>query len=138
MYNSIFKKIEYYLYNYERIEIKIENLKANILDYEYNQGYTRWIKNKSSSLEDQVIRNVNLERKILQMKKWKCLITKILEDYKLKDKIKYRFINLKYLKKYSIEKIEKVLDIGVKEQKEMQRRILEHIFCVAKEKDILK
>ena len=138
MYNPIFKKIEYYLYNYDRIEIKIENLKANIQDYEYNQGYTRWIKNKSSSLEDQVIRNVNLERKILQMKKWRYLIMKILEDYKLKDKIKYRFINLKYFEKYSIEKIEKVLAIGVKEQKEIQKRILEHIFCIAKEKDILK
>lgn len=138
LYNPIFKKIEYYLYNYDRIEIKIENLKANMQDYEYNQSYTRWIKNKSSSLEDLVIRNVNLERKILQMKKWKYLITKILKEYNSKDKFVYEFIDLKYFRKYNIKKIENFLDINLREQKNMQRKILEHIFCVAKNMDILK
>ncbi|MBQ2917052.1 MAG: hypothetical protein IJE59_02615 [Clostridia bacterium] len=138
MYNSIFKKIEYYLYNYDRIEIKIENLKANMQDCEYNQNYTRWIKNKSSSLEDLVIRNVNLERKILKIKKWKNLIAEILQEYKLNDIIKYKFIDYKYLKKYDMNKIKEKLNMNFKEQKNIQANILQYIFSVAIKKELLK
>ena len=35
----IFKKIEYYLYNYDYIDIKIQNAKMEILNREYNQNY---------------------------------------------------------------------------------------------------
>jgi len=138
LYNPIFKKIEYYLYNYDRIEIKIENLKANMQDCEYNQNYTRWIKNKSSSLEDLVIRNVNLERKILKIKKWKNLIAEILQEYKLNDIIKYKFIDYKYLKKYDMNKIKEKLNMNFKEQKNIQANILQYIFAVAIKKELLK
>ena len=68
MDNKTRKKIEKYLYGYSRIDRKIYFLEMDITDSEYNQNYTRWIKNKSSSLEDLVIRNINLEKRILKLK----------------------------------------------------------------------
>ena len=63
MYNPVFKKIEYYLYSYEFIDMHIEDLRSDLSDFDYNQNYRKYIKNKSSSLEDQVIKNINLENK---------------------------------------------------------------------------
>lgn len=100
MMEQTYKKIEYYLYNYDYIDIKIKNTRLDISESEYNQSYYKWIKNKSSSLEDQVIKNIGIEQKIYKLQKWKNLITFVLEWYKKTDMIKYKFIILKYIKKF--------------------------------------
>ena len=76
---NAYRKIEYYLYNYDFIDAKVNILKDQVLDSEYNQNYARWIKNKSSSLEDLVIKNMDIERRILKLKKWKGLIDNIIK-----------------------------------------------------------
>ena len=70
MYNSAFRKIENYLYNFNYIDTKINTIISNKSNEEYNQSYTKYIKNKSSSLEDQVIRNIGIEQRILKIRKW--------------------------------------------------------------------
>lgn len=132
------KKIEHYLYNYDYIDIKINNIMSNISDSEYNNSYIRWIKNKSSSLEDQVIRNINLERRILKLKKWKNLITAILKKYNETNKLKYHYIKLKYFCRASPLTIQAKLNLSIKEQKDIQAEILQYIFFVAIKKGILK
>lgn len=96
MDNKTRKKIEKHLYGYNYIDKRIYFLELDITDSEYNQNYTRWIKNKSSSLEDLVIKNINLEKRIFKLKKWKNLIAKILQKYKKTDELKYNFINSKF------------------------------------------
>ena len=52
------KKIEQYLNDYTKLDEKINILKSIVQDEEYNQNYARYIKHRSSSLEDLVIRNM--------------------------------------------------------------------------------
>lgn len=136
--STIFRKIEYYLYNYDYIDIKVANIMSEISDSEYNQSYTRYIKNKSSSLEDQVIRNIGIEQRIYKIKKWKNLITLILKRYKCTNLLYYHFINLKYFHKVSPFKIQETLNLSLKEQKDIQAEILQYIFFVAVKKSMLR
>lgn len=125
------KKIENYLYNYNYIDARINTLISNKSDEEYNQNYTKYIKNKSSSLEDQVIRNIDLEQRIFKIRKWQNLIKNILEEYQKTDNLRYSFIILKYFDRENPILIENKLNLDFKQQKELQIEILQYIFCVA-------
>ena len=138
MYRETIKKIEYYLYNYDLIDFKIDLLKTNIDNFDYEQTYNVWIKNKSSSLEDEAIRNIGNEQRILKIRKWKRLIDQVLESYKIKDKTKYKFICLKYFRKLKPIKIQDKLDLSYKEQINMKMEILSYILAVAIKKNMLK
>lgn len=131
MMNLTRKKIEKYLYNYNYIDARINALISNKSDEEYNQNYTKYIKNKSSSLEDQVIRNIDLEQRILKIRKWQNLIKNILEEYQKTNNLKYSFIILKYFDRENPILIENKLNLDFKQQKELQIEILQYIFCVA-------
>jgi len=133
-----YKKIEYYLYNYNLIDIKINNLLLDISDSEYNQNYKKWIKNKSSSLEDQVIRNIDIERKVHKLKKWKHLITLVLHEYKTKNELKYNFINLKYFEKLKPLKIKDRLNLSLKEQEDIRIELVRYIFSLSVKKNMLR
>lgn len=138
LYNKVFRKIEYYLYNYNDIDIQIEELKEKMLNYEYNQNYDRWIKNKSSSLEDFIIRNDELKEIVVTRYKWKKIITNVLERYKTKDELKYEFINLKYFNKENKFNIKGKLNLSFEEQRNMQDEILQYIFVLAIQNGMLK
>lgn len=138
MIEETYRKIEYYLYNYDYIDIKIKNIQLTISESDYNQNYTRWIKNKSSSLEDQVIRNIGTEKRIYKLKQWKNLITFILEWYKKTDILKYDFIRLKYLEKANFIKINQKLKLNLEKQKDIRAEILQYIFFVAIKKNMLR
>lgn len=131
MNKSTYRKIENYLYNYNYIDTKINSLLSSKTDYEYNQSYSKYIKNKSSSLEDQVIRNIDLEQRIFKIRKWQNLIKNILEEYQKTDNLKYSFIILKYFDRKNPILIENKLNLDFKQQKELQIEILQYIFCVA-------
>ena len=135
-YSSAIKKIEYYLYNYYLIDYKIELLKANNEDYDYKQTYYKWIKNKSSSVEDEAMRNIENERIILKMKKWKKLIEIVLEHYLKSDTLKYNYIKLKYFDRYDDSKIKEKLNI--KNLKNIRTEITQYIYLVAIKNNMLK
>ena len=138
MYSKAFKKIEYYLYTYNDIDTQINELKEKMINYEYNQNYGRWIKNKSSSLEDFIIRNDNLKEVIITKCKWKKIITRVLNKYKKEDKLKYEFINLKYFNKENKFNIKEKIKLSFEEQKNMQDEILQYIFALAIQNGMLK
>lgn len=138
MYNPVFRKIEYYLYSYEFIDIQIDDLRLDMCNLDYNQNYTKYIKSKSSSLEDQVIKNINLEKRILKIRKWQKLISNVLEKYQQTNILYYNFINLKYFCKESSLKIQKELNLSIKEQKDIQAEILQYIFFIAVKKEMLR
>ncbi len=132
------KKIEFYLYNYNYLNTKINTIISNKSDEEYNQNYTRYIKNKSSSLEDQVIRNIGFEQRVLKIRKWQKLIANILEEYKQTNNLKYSFIVLKYFDRENPIVIENKLNLANENQKDIQAEILQYIFLIAIKKGILR
>ena len=136
--NSTFRKIEYYLYNYDYIDVKIENINFDADTSDYNQSYYKYIKNKSSSLEDQVIRNIGIEQRIYKLNKWKNLIAFVLKKYKETNILKYDFINLKYFRRVHPITIQKELGLSIKEQKDIQVEILQYIFFLAIKKGMLR
>ena len=138
MMTNTYKKIESYLYNYDYIDEKINNMKLEISNAEYNQNYDKWIKNKSSSLEEQVIRNINMEQRIYKLQRWKRLITYVLNRYKKTNKLNYDFINLKYFNRKSPIEIQEKLNLNIEKQKDMQIEILQHIFFIAIKQELLK
>ena len=138
MYSKAFKKIEYYLYTYNDIDTQINELKEKMLNYEYKQNYGRWIKNKSSSLEDFIIRNDNLKEVIITKCKWKKIIIRVLNKYQKEDKLKYKFINLKYFNKENKFNIKEKLNLSFEEQKNMQNEILQYIYSFAIQNGMLK
>ena len=104
MFNSAFRKIERYLYDFNYIETKI---------------------------------NIGLEQRILKIRKWQSLIKTILKEYKETDNLKYSFIVLKYFNKKNPIVIENKLNISIKEQKDIQAEILQYIFLLAIQKNML-
>ena len=136
--NSTFRKIEYYLYNYDYIDVKIENINFDVDTSDYNQSYYKYIKNKSSSLEDQVIRNIGIEQRIHKLNKWKNLIASVLKKYKETNILKYDFIDLKYFRRVHPITIQKELGLSIKEQKDIQAEILQYIFFLAIKKGMLR
>lgn len=139
LYNSGIKKIEYYLKRYNILDFKISKLSEYADDYDYyRQTYNKWLKNKCSSLEEDVIRNIEIEQRIYKIRKWQNLITAILEHYKAKDKVKYKFICLKYFKKLTPIKIQERMSLTEEEQDSLKVEILNYIFAVAIKKNMLK
>ena len=138
LYNSGIKKIEYYLKRYNLLDLKISKLSEYADDYDYKQTYNKWLKYKSSSIEDEAIRNVELEQRIYKVRKWQSLITAILEHYKSKDKVKYKFICLKYFKKLTPIKIQERINLTEEEQEKIKFEILNYILDVAIKKNMLK
>lgn len=138
LYNSGIKKIEYYLKRYNLLDLKISRLSELTDEYDYRQTYNKWLKNKCSSLEEDAIRNIELEQRIYKVRKWQNLITAILEYYKTKDKLKYKFICLKYFKKLTPIKIQERMNLTEEEQDGLRFEILNYIFAVAIKKNMLK
>jgi len=136
---NTYNKIQKYLYNYKNIDKTIESIKFDMLDYNH-LGYNNWLKaisNNGKTLEDKII-DIDNNRVILKLRKWKKLISDVLENYKKTDNIKYQYICLKYFDDKSIEEIQSKLKLNKKEQKDMQVEILQHIFLFAIRNNLLK
>lgn len=139
MNTNTYNKIQKYLYNYKNIDNTIESIKFDMLDYNH-LSYNNWIKsisNNAKTLEDKII-DIDNNRIILKLRKWKKLISDVLENYKKTDNIKYQYICLKYFENNSWLDIQNKLKLNKKEQKDMQVEILQHIFFCAIRKEILK
>lgn len=132
------KKIEQYLNDYTKLDEKINILKSIIQDEEYNQNYARYIKHRSSSLEDLVIRNMELEQKILKIRKWKSLITIVFNNYKSRNELFYKFLNLKYIEKVDPSYIQEKLNLSSQQQKDIERKILRYIILLAIKNKMLR
>ena len=138
LYKSGIKKIEYYLKKYNLLELKISKLVDETDNQDYKQTYNIWLKNKSSSLEDEAIRNIELEQRIYKVRKWQKLIDFVLNQYKSKDKEKYKFICLKYFNKLTPIKIKEIMNLDFNKQEDLRLEILNYMLAVAIKKNMLK
>ena len=74
-----YKKIEFYLYNYNNIDEMIDEIKDNLIN-SINVSGNAWRKGITicnNTLENQVIK-ITENRKILEFKRWQVLIKKVL------------------------------------------------------------
>lgn len=127
LYQSGIKKVEYYLKNYPLLDLKISNLVDETDNYNYKQTYSVWIKNTGNTIENEAIRNIELKQRIYKIRKWQTLITEILNKFKIQDKVKYKYICLKYFKKLTSKKIKEIMNLDFNEQENLKFEILNYI-----------
>ena len=118
--------------------MKINDMKERLNNFSYNHSFNKFIKYKCSNVEKESIRRIEQEKKIEKEEKWLELIENILNEYKNKDKEKYDFIILKYMKKLNKTNIEKKLKLNFNRQRDMRKEILNHIFFVAVKENLCK
>ena len=100
------KKIEFYLYNYNRINLLIKEREMQIID-SINVSSRSWIKSLKgigNTTEDQVIKLIE-DKLIKEYKEWQVFIKKILAFVFENKSIYYKYLKLKYL----LEKYDKKL-----------------------------
>jgi len=141
-HNSAYPKIEYYLYHYEEISSRINKLKEENENLDYNHlNYSKWIrtkKNRGNSLENQIVNKINNECIIVKLNAWKNLILEVLKYFKEFYPLKYKFIHYKYFKKLKETEIEQKLNIDKYKQREIKAEILHYIFLLCIKKNVLR
>jgi hypothetical protein len=128
-----YKKVEFYLYNYNNIDEMIDEIKDGLIS-SVNVSGNAWRKGITvcnNTLENQVIKIIE-NRKILEFKRWQVLIKKVLAFLMQKYPKYYDFINLKYLKNKSKDEIEETLKFNFKKQKIIKDKLIEFVYKNAK------
>lgn len=98
---------------YPKIDSIIEGLELN-KEIENNRDINSYIQSKNKinrTVEVQAIKNVNIDKKIKEYKKWKEIIKKELEELKETDNEVYKIVVFKFTG-YSFEKIKDELYLG--------------------------
>jgi glutamate mutase epsilon subunit len=103
--------IEHYLKLYPYIDKEIFELEQEI---EYmttinnNKDINSHIQSKNKinrTMENQVLNKITLEEKIEKYKQWKAVIETVIDIYRRSEPDKYNYLKLKYLKRYSVNRI---------------------------------
>lgn len=138
MQKEIIKKISFYLYNYNNIDDLISERRTNIIDA-IDVTNRAWLKSKTSkgnTLEDQIIK-LNNDSLILEYKRWQVLIKKVLAFLYKHSPITYKFLVLKYFKKFKDEDILKSLKIDSKALISIKSNLLALIYENAQKRDLI-
>lgn len=133
-----YKKIEYYLYNYNNIDKLIDEIKDGLIN-SVNVSGSAWRKGITvcnNTLENQVIKIIE-NKKILEFKRWQVLIKKVLVFLLQKYPKYYDFINLKYFQKQSKDEIEETLKFDFKKQKIIKDKLIGLVYKNAKMRNLV-
>ena len=133
-----YKKIEYYLYNYNNIGELIDEIKDGLIN-SVNVSGSAWRKGITvcnNTLENQVIKIIE-NKKILEFKRWQVLIKKVLVFLLQKYPKYYDFINLKYFQNKSKDEIEQTLKFDFKKQKIIKDKLIEFVYKNAKMRNLV-
>lgn len=133
-----YKKIEYYLYNYNNIDKLIEEIKNGLIN-SVNVSGSAWRKGITvcnNTLENQVIKIIE-SKKILEFKRWQVLIKKVLAFLLQKYPKYYDFIIQKYIQKKSKDEIEQALKFNFKKQKIIKDKLIEFVYKNAKIRNLV-
>lgn len=129
MKQNIFKRTEYYLYNYSRINEIIEEIQQDIIDT-VNISGNAWLRGKSSNsntVENQAIALAE-NKKIYYLKKAKVIIGHYLKVFKERNPKRYKFIKMKYFDKASSIEIKKVLGYNDKQQTDITNTVVSFFY----------
>ena len=123
------KKIEFYLYNYNKINILIKEREMQIID-SINVSSRSWIKSLKgigNTTEDQVIKLIE-DNLIKEYKEWQVFIKKILAFLYENKSIYYKYLKLKYLLEKDDKEIMKILKINFKQLRKLRIKLLTFIY----------
>lgn len=129
MKENIYKRTEYYLYNYKNIDSIIQDIQEDIID-SVNVSGTAWIKGKnlgSNTVENQAIKLADNKR-IYNLKKAKVVIKHYMEIFKGRNPKRYKFIKLKYFDKATPMDITKLLKYNEKQQKDITDMVVSFFY----------
>ena len=138
MNKNDYKKIEYYLYNYNNIDELIDEIKNGLIN-SVNVSGSAWRKGITvcnNTLENQVIKIIE-NKKILEFKRWQVLIKKVLAFLLQKYQKYYDFIIQKYIQKKSKDEIEQALKFDFKKQKIIKNKLIEFVYKNAKIRNLV-
>jgi len=138
MNKTEYKKIEYYLYNYNNIDDLIDEIKDGLIN-SVNVSGSVWRKGitvYNNTLENQVIKIIE-NKKILKFKRWQVLIKKVLAFLLQKYPKYYDFIIQKYFQKKSKDEIERTLKFDFKKQKIIKDKLIEFVYKNAKIRNLV-
>ena len=90
----------------EGLELRKENEKRKDVN-----SFIRSKNKVNKNTEEQVLRNINIDKKIDEYKKWQSLIKNELEELRIKDNDLYKIVIFK-ITGYSFEKIKSELYLG--------------------------
>ncbi len=138
MNKTEYKKIEYYLYNYNNIDELIDEIKDGLIN-SVNVSGSVWRKGITvcnNTLENQVIKIIE-NKKILEFKRWQVLIKKVLAFLLQKYPKYYDFIIQKYIQKKSKDEIEQTLKFDFKKQKIIKDKLIEFVYKNAKIRNLV-
>jgi len=125
MKDNIYKKTEYYLYNYKDIEKIINEISESIIDSINISTHSHLI--GKNSLEEQAIKLAD-NKKIYSLKKAKVIITYYLKVFKERNSKRYEFIKMKYFEKANPIEIKKVLGYNDKQQKDITNTVVSFFY----------
>lgn len=96
------------LSEYPIMENRIMELEYQLGTASTNKDINSFIKSKgktSNLTEGIAIHDIEIEEKLNEYKKWKCLIDSIYDDFKKNDKVKAKILEYKYFANYSEDKV---------------------------------
>lgn len=123
------KKIESYLYNYNRINLLIKEREMQIID-SINISSRSWIKSLKgigNTTEDQVIKLIE-DNLIKEYKQWQVFIKKILAFLYEHKPLYYKYLKLKYLLEKDNKEIRRALKINFEQLKILRIKLLTFIY----------
>lgn len=123
------KKIEFYLYNYNRINILIKEREMQIID-SINVSSRSWIKSLKgigNTTEDQVIKLIE-DNLIKEYREWQVFIKKVLAFLYENKSIYYKYLKLKYFLEKDDKEIMKILKINFEQLKRLRIKLLTFIY----------
>lgn len=130
-----YKKVEFYLYNYYKINYLIKEREMDLIDSVdvSNNAWISSLKKTSNTIEDQAIKLID-DNLIKEYKEWQVFLKKILVFLCENKTIYYKYLNLKYFLKKDDKEITKLLKIDFERIKILKVKLIEFIYEI-KNKD---
>lgn len=125
MKENIYKKVEYYLYNYKNINNKIDEIREGIIDGVNISTHSHLI--GKNSVEEQAIKLAE-NKKIYNLRKIQKVIQHYLEVFRNRNPKRYNFIKMKYFDKATPLEIEKKLKYSDKQQKDITDMVVSFFY----------
>ena len=125
MKENVYKRVEYYLYNYKNIDNKIEEIRESIIESVSISTHSHLI--GKNSVEEQAIKLAD-NRKIYNLKKAKAVISHYLKLFKSRNYKRYEFIKMKYLDKSSPLEIKRELGYNDKQQADITNMVVSFFY----------
>jgi len=122
---NVYKRVEYYLYNYKNIDNKIEEIRESIIESVSISTHSHLI--GKNSVEEQAIKLAD-NRKIYNLKKAKAVISHYLKLFKSRNYKRYEFIKMKYLDKSSPLEIKRELGYNEKQQADITNMVVSFFY----------